>query len=533
MESADVPSVSATLARYQALIGVSEALRAYHDRAELFRSLARELRPVVRFDFLGLALQSETTPDVVPFVLEASGEVGPLPELTDDDQLTHWVLRHRKALVIPSVDDEARFAQEMEYLRRQKARSVCCLPLLTPRRSVGMLLAASRELHTYGTEDIAFLSLVANQVALAVDDALNHDALQESLRRERRRAQALAAEVDSLGGHRCVVTGSPPWTAVLKQATQVAATGTTVLLTGESGTGKEVVARFIHRASARADAPFVAINCAALPEHLLESELFGFERGAFTGAMQAKPGQLELADGGVLFLDEVGELTPSAQAKVLRVLQEGEVERVGGAQTLAVDVRVLAATNKDLEVEVKAGRFREDLWFRLAVIPLRMPALRERREDIALLARHFLEGFRLENNRPPLRFTPAAEARLAAQPWPGNVRELQNAVERLAIMAPGPEIDVDDMDRAPSGPVAAPRPDSATAPAPSSPAAVLAAGGLVEARRRFEIACIRQALEESGGNVSQAARALGIDRTNLHKKIQAYGLETPTQGETR
>jgi formate hydrogenlyase transcriptional activator len=266
---------NSTLARYRALIRVSEALRAYHDREELFRGLARELKPVVRFDFLGLALFDERTRVVVPFVLEASGEPSALPELTSEDQLTYWVLEQRQPLVIPALDEETHFVQETQYLLRQKGRSACCLPLVTPQRNIGMLIAVSRAKHTYGSDDVAFLSMVANQVAFAVDHTQRAADARERAAALEQRVTTLAAEVDALGGHRRVVGESPVWRTVLKRATQVAATEATVLLHGESGTGKEVIARFIHRASARAGGPLVALNCAALPEQLLESELFG------------------------------------------------------------------------------------------------------------------------------------------------------------------------------------------------------------------------------------------------------------------
>jgi DNA-binding NtrC family response regulator len=302
----------------------------------------------------------------------------------------------------------------------------------------------------------------------------------------------------------------------------------------------------VHEASTRAGGPFVKVNCAAIPEELIESELFGAVKGAYTGADASRDGKWVQADGGTLFLDEIGDMSAKAQAKVLRAIQEGEVERVGGTGAVKVDVRVIAATNKDLEKEAAAGRFREDLWFRLNVVPIRVAPLRERTGDVARLARHFLERFRVENNRPPLSFTDDAVAALERLPWPGNVRELENAVERLAIMVGGPEIGAADLERtgvAGAGAMAAPAagaaadPPGAAADAPRGGAArhplrgltpeeLAETGGLVEARRRFEAACIRECLAAAGGNVSQAARLLGIDRTNLHKKIASLGLDT-------
>jgi two-component system nitrogen regulation response regulator NtrX len=310
---------------------------------------------------------------------------------------------------------------------------------------------------------------------------------------------------------------------IRRQIRQVAASSARVLIHGESGTGKELVARAIHAASEREGGPFVKVNCAAIPEELIESELFGAVKGAYTGATESRSGKFLQADGGTLFLDEVGDMSLRAQAKVLRVLQENEIEKVGGSETIRVDVRVLAASNKDLQREVAAGNFREDLFFRLNVVPIVVPPLRDRRDDIPLLAEHFLERYRLENNLPSRRFTAEALALLGQLPWPGNVRELHNVVERLAIMARREEIGPDDLR---DGAVLQPASPAGAAAAgglrPLTPAEIQGLGGLVEARRRFEAACITECLQAAEGNVSQAARMLGIDRTNLHKKIQSY-----------
>src|SRR5207248_7405045 len=244
-------------------------------------------------------------------------------------------------------------------------------------------------------------------------------------------------ELESKTGHASVVGQSPEWIDTLRKATQVAETETTVLLTGESGTGKEVVARFIHRASARKAGPFVALNCAALPENLLESELFGYERGAFTGAQQAKPGQIELAAGGVLFLDEVSEMSLPAQAKFLRVLQEREFQRLGGVRLQKANVRVIAATNRDLKKAVARGDFREDLYYRLLVFDIHITPLRERASDILDLSEAFLEDIARSFGRPPAGLTHDAREALLHHDWPGNVRELRNALERAAILCEG------------------------------------------------------------------------------------------------
>jgi transcriptional regulator with GAF, ATPase, and Fis domain len=286
----------------------------------------------------------------------------------------------------------------------------------------------------------------ARRIALYVALAVSHEQLADAARRAaeaQARAEQLAARVDQLTAELelrtdiRIVGDSAEWKHVLKKAARVAETDTTVLLTGESGTGKEVVARFIHRASARSRGPFLALNCAALPEQLLESELFGYERGAFTSAQHPKPGQIELCAGGVLFLDEVSEMSPSAQAKFLRVLQEREFQRLGGTRTLKANIRVIAATNRDLRKAMERGDFREDLFYRLQVFDIRIPPLRERRPDILPLADAFLQEFARSFGRPPAGLTHDARDALLSHDWPGNVRELRNALERAAIPAKG------------------------------------------------------------------------------------------------
>ena len=301
-----------------------------------------------------------------------------------------------------------------------------------------------------------------------------------------------------------VIGASPQWRAILKRASQVAATEATTCLQGESGTGKEVVARFIHRTSPRRRGPFVAINCAALPETLLESELFGFERGAFTGAQQPKPGYIELANGGVLFLDEVTEMPLTAQAKFLRVLQEREFLRLGGTRPTKVNVRVIAATNQDLRSAVTDGRFRADLYYRINVFDIRIPPLRERGQDIGLLAQHFLDEFARDTDRRVL-LTQGAEAALLAYPWPGNVRELRNVLERAFIVCEGPSIDAEHLSLA----------DRAYAPAVDSTDL-----GFLEQQ------AIAQAMRDVSGNKVRAAKKLGISRTQLYFRLRKYGLES-------
>ncbi len=301
-----------------------------------------------------------------------------------------------------------------------------------------------------------------------------------------------------------IIASSAAMKRVLGLAAQVAPRATTVLLTGESGVGKEVVARFVHRKSPRADEPFVAVNCAALAENLLESELFGHERGAFTGATQSRRGRFELAHGGTLFLDEIGEMSANLQAKLLRVLQEQQFERVGGTRTILVDVRVIAATNKDLKRVIEEGHFREDLYYRLNVFPIHIPPLRERRDDILQLAEHFARKIGARIGRPFGSFSSEAQAMLHRYDWPGNVRELQNAVERALIVAGSEILRIEDLPLQPAG-----------APTASTHPPALA---------EIERAAILEALERNRGERRATARELGISLRTLQYRLKEYGL---------
>jgi transcriptional regulator with GAF, ATPase, and Fis domain len=327
------------------------------------------------------------------------------------------------------------------------------------------------------------------------------------------RVTDLVQELEALTPHK-TLGRSRKWHDVLAQATKVAPTDTTVLITGESGTGKEVVARFRHRASARQHGPFVALNCAALPEQLLESELFGHEKGAFTGAMAARPGKIEQASGGVLFLDEIGEMSPAVQAKLLRVLQEREYQRLGGTRTLKADMRVLAATNRNLKAAISQGTFREDLFYRIAVFDIALPPLRERPEDVLLLVDAFLEDIGRSVGRPAAGVSEEVREKLVAYPWPGNVRELRNAIERAVILCEGGLVTSEHL---PLGIASAPKASPSPPPAPTPPSGT---GTLDAAEREM----ILQALSRAGNNKSKAARILGLTRAQLRSRIEKHGL---------
>jgi two-component system nitrogen regulation response regulator NtrX len=361
-----------------------------------------------------------------------------------------------------------------------------------------------------GAQDFVEKPLSLEKTLLAVRNALQRRRLETEVR-------ALKQQL----GERYVMVGESPALRRLRaEIAQAAPTNGRALIFGENGTGKELVARAIHARSLRASGPFVEVNCAAIPEELIESELFGHVKGAFTGALAARKGKFELADGGTLFLDEIADMSLKTQAKVLRALQEQRIEPVGGAGSVDVDVRVIAATNKNLDEEIRKGRFRDDLYFRLNVIPFHVPPLRERPEDVPLLARHFMEVLSAEHGRRPRAIAPSVLEALSRLPWPGNVRELRNIIERLVIMTPDDTIELRHL------PASLLEGLPAGVPAPAALASA-DPGSLAEAREDFERRFILAKYRECGGNMSRTAEALGVERSNLYRKMKGYGLLPP------
>ena len=355
-----------------------------------------------------------------------------------------------------------------------------------------------------GAYDFIEKPLSLEKTVLAVRNALDRQRLEQENRALR---QTLERRYEIVGESSAI-------RALREQIQSAAPSHGRVLIRGESGTGKELIARAIHRQSLRADKPFVEVNCAAIPDELIESELFGHERGSFTGATTKRRGKFEMGDGGTIFLDEVGDMSLKTQAKVLRVLQEQTFERVGGTETMSVDVRVIAASNKSLEEEIQKGNFREDLFYRLNVIPFEVPALRDRKEDIPPLASHFLRLFSQEYGKREKRLSPSAMTLLVQYAWPGNVRELRNVIERLVIMV-AQEV-IQDVDLAPS-----------LRARPGAEPGLDWDGTLREARERFERQYILRWLAECQWNITRAAERMGIERSNLHRKMKAYRIEPP------
>jgi two-component system response regulator HydG len=382
----------------------------------------------------------------------------------------------------------------------------------------------------YGTVETAVSAMKEGAYDFITKPVKRH-AIVKSVRQALEKAslvaenRALRAQLAGLGSSGGLIGAAPAFRAAVDVLRQAAASSATVLLQGESGTGKELAARLIHDLSPRASGPFVPVNCAAIPETILESELFGYEKGAFTGAAARKEGRFERAHGGTLFLDEVGEMSPSVQVKLLRVLQDGMVERLGGTQPVQVDVRIVSATNKDLVGEVKAGRFREDLFYRLDVVTVRLPPLRERREDVPMLAAAFLRRFTQKNGKAIQGFTANAQAALERYDWPGNVRELQHAVERAVVLGRGEALDLPDL----------PEPvqrAAGSAPGPAPGSVVIPVGTPMDEIERL---VIRETLRHTRGDKTLAAQLLGIAPRTIYRKLdrdESGKLLTPGPGAT-
>jgi transcriptional regulator with GAF, ATPase, and Fis domain len=427
------------------------------------------------------------------------------------------------------VDETAEAGPDFAGAARAGFRSVLQVAIRLEGAFAGGFVIASRTPAAFKPADVLVARRIADRLAVTlardreVAASKRADEAADRAARLEARVQALTEELDERTGYRRVIGESASWKQVLTQATQVAATETTALLLGESGTGKEVVARFVHRASQRSRGPFIALNCAALPEQLLEAELFGFERGAFTGAAQSKPGQLEQASGGTLFLDEVGEMSLSAQAKFLRVLQEREFQRLGGTRVLRTDARIVAATNRDLQKAIANNQFREDLYYRLNVFAIHLPPLRERRDDILPLTEAFLTEFGRAFAHPPAGISREARGQLLAYHWPGNIRELRNILERAAILCDGGLITPAHLgfpSQAATG-----RPEAVAMPAVMTNVSALPPDAPGRDLQSVERAMIEQALRNARFNKSKAAKDLGLTRHQLYIRMRRHGLD--------
>jgi transcriptional regulator with GAF, ATPase, and Fis domain len=514
------------------LQGITHMLGTTLHVRQILAPLGEAIRRAIDFDTLGVILLKPGTADYAFF-----GTVGepPVPGVesipTNEFSYAGAVMAGRPVLFVEASRElDPVFAGDRVMLTAGY-QSFFLVPMQFGDEIGGALFFGKHEPYWYDGVDVEIATIVASRMVLGIQHQrlAEHQqrlgAVEEQAQKIERQVASLRTTLDNPFGFDAIIGRAPKFVAVVEDARKVAVTNTTVLLTGESGTGKEVLALAIHQASPRADGPFIALNCAALPETLVESELFGHERGAFTGADRLKRGRFELAGGGTLFLDEIGELTAAVQAKLLRVLQERRYERVGGTTTLKADVRLIAATNSDLERGVAEGRFREDLYYRLGVFRIHLPALRERGEDVLLLADHFVRelGAKMGKLEPGLN----REARdlLLAHSWPGNIRELQNAIERALILAQGELIAAEHLGlarrpRDEAVPATAP---AVTAPAVAAPPTDTATSTLIIAEQEKRL--IVEALRRTGGNKTRAAAALGLSPTQLLRRIRRFGLD--------
>jgi len=507
-------------------------------------TLSRSLRGLVDHDALGVVVRhsggghlhrlvdgihrtsSEVAPDFFEDQSESLSARGSLRirdlEIVDEERR---IVRQHLADEAGTVREVIASPGSLPALTRMGARSELRVAVRQGSELVGVVLLASRQPDRFTEDDAATVRRFALRISLRLARETIEKERQTAREAEQRsreleeRIERLSRELERYTAHRAHGR-SAAWKRILTEAAEVAATDTTVLVTGESGTGKEVVARLLHRGSPRAGGPFVALNCAALPEQLLESELFGHERGAFTGALEARAGKIEQATGGVLFLDEVGEMSPPVQAKLLRVLQEREFQRVGGQRTLKANLRIVAATNRDPKRAIERGELREDLYYRLSVFEIHLPPLRERPEDILVLAEAFLEEIGQSVGRPAAGLSEDAREQLLAHAWPGNVRELKNAIERAVILAKGGLVTREHLPR----PVAE-RPGFAAAMATA--AAARAPRDLPEEGVRMgevERELLVQAMARANQNKSRAARLLGLSRGQLYSLLRRHGL---------
>ncbi len=513
--------------RLSLLLKSCAVVSAQRDAEYLFELIAREAAVLLDADRSTLFILDEARGELwsrVALGLEGRKEI----RFNTNLGVAGHVARTGQVVRAPDTRADPRFNPEIDRITGYTTTSLLCVPVRNAEGHViGAFQAVNKRAGQFTAEDTEMLSSLAAQAAIAMENTQVLDHLRrinEVLAQENAQLRRAVADRVAPGA---MVGASPAFQAVLRLASQVADAPVSLLLTGESGTGKELLARAIHQWSPRAKGPFLAVNCAALPEPLLESEMFGIEKGVATG-VTARPGKLELATGGTLFLDEIGDMSPAMQAKMLRVLQEREVVRVGGARPTPVDIRILTATNKDLLQEIRESRFREDLYYRLNVVAIHLPPLRERVEDIPLLARHFLDKAGEQAGRAPRGLTPAGLALLQGYAWPGNIRELENELARAAALARdqaplGPEAFSERVRGATPAPLL-PTPE-APLPHPAQPPPSARPQSLADRVQEMEVGMIREALGRTGGNRAQAARLLGLSREGLRKKMRRFGLE--------
>ena len=489
------------LERLRSTLEIASRLSQAEDAAPLLELIAQQATRLLNCDRSSIFLWNRERNEVE--ARPALGVKGASLRLPAGEGIVGETLRTGKAICVDDAYDDPRFNQEVDRKSGYRTRNLICVPL---RDGSGQVIGAFQGINQndnrpFTPEDEECLTLLGTQATIALRNLQERDLLH--------RSHSQLAERVTRGV--ALVGESAAMTALRDTIRRLASTDLPVLVLGESGTGKEVVAQSLHYEGNRAGCPFVAVNCAALTESLLESELFGHERGAFTDAREMRQGKFELADGGTLFLDEIGDMSPGGQAKLLRVLEQKVITRVGGSQQIPVNVRIVAATNANLGEAVRARKFREDLYYRLGVVTLDLPPLRDRPEDILLLAEFFLKRFAGQARRPQLQLSQEARRRLQAHPWPGNIRELRNLMERLAFLCPGERVEAEDLSF-----ILNPDADSAKRPALDL--------GLEEATREFQRDFIRRSVRQVGGNMTNAAELLQLHRANLYRKMKQLNM---------
>jgi Nif-specific regulatory protein len=501
------------------LYEVSTSIHAIKDFDEMLRAVLHKIKEVFKIDGASLALHE---PDQKMFyfirTVEMQQDAGHKDiekmRFPDHRGVAGWVLQHNQPVLIPDASRDERVFKEFASDKEFATRSMICVPLRTPQAITGVLYAINKLDGSFTAKDSRLMEIMSVTLAMAIENAKNYGDLKQyanSLEQQNRR---LMSEVQQRFEMQGLIASSAAMRQLFSLMEKVIDVDTTILIQGETGTGKELIAKVIHYNGPRKNKPFVAENCGALSENLLESELFGHVKGAFTGAVSDKKGLFEMADGGTVLLDEIGEMPPSMQVKLLRVLQEGQFRPVGASHFLQVNVRIIACTNRNLEDEMARGNFREDLYYRVNVFPLTIPPLRERKEDIPILAAHFLKEFAKKFKRADPRLTSNALELISSYDWPGNVRELQNEMERALTLAGS---DQEISEKYLSGKVFDPRDKPSAEFDPS--------GTLQEVTERIEKQMVHEALETAGGNRSQASKLLGITRQGLLNKIKRYGIE--------
>ncbi len=496
----------------EALYDIGQSLSSIHDLDRLLQFAIERVGALLEAEAASVMLLDEGRQELYFQVADdrRPGVEGRLRELRFpvDQGIAGWVIREGVSVAVPDVEQDPRFYRGVDNQTRTKTTSLLCVPLRTKERILGVLNAINKRHGPFSLEDVRLVEAFANQLAISIENAQLIQALRAAREQLQHENRQLREEVG--GRYRLIVGKSAKMNQAIDTGKKAASSKSTVLLLGETGTGKEIFARAIHSWSERKGKPFIPINCVGLSKELLESELFGHEKGAFTGAHQLKKGKMELADSGTVFLDEVGDISSDLQTKLLRFIQEREFERIGGTKTIRVDLRIVAATNRDLDNAVKEGRFREDLYYRLNVVPITLPPLRERKEDITLLAHFFLQRFSFETKKTFTEIEREAMEKLSAYDWPGNVRELANAIERAIVLGEGPMVTVQDL------------PSRIGYGEPRIASKGLSYHEATEANKRD---LIKRALVQAQGNRPAAAKALGLHRSHLIRLIKSLRID--------